>query len=237
MNTWNLIDPDNKAVQVINKFAYGVLCSLLWALLCCTIVGFGPACAALYHTMVKVIRRNRGTVFHEFFGSMKKSWKVTIPAGLFAVLLIASLIWIDLPNITALFSGQAGSAWMPGLFSILKAFICISFILYAFPIFSRFEAGVIRGCVFSLILAFRHILATLAMFLITAGAVFLFTLQPLLIFFLPAAVVFVQSLMMEPILLRHMSEEDKTPGEGKDLWYLPGSEKEEEEEKADGPEG
>lgn len=220
---WNLLNPDNRFVQIITKFAYGVVISLLWALLSCTIIGFGPAATALYHTSVKVLRKDRGALFSEFFGSIKGSWKATIPAGLLALVLLGSLALIDLPNLAALVTNKAGYELLSCLFSLVKCLVCISFMLYAFPIFSRFQVGLVRGCLFSLVIAIRHLPSTLLLCTAAAAAVFLFWLQPLLIFGLPVCLSLFQSLLMEKILIAHMSEDDRTAEAGKDLWYMPDS--------------
>ena len=68
---WNLLNPDNRFVQIVNKIACGVVISLLWALLSCTIIGFGPAgvfAALLLTTYSDELRPRQG----KFFRGKKK---------------------------------------------------------------------------------------------------------------------------------------------------------------------
>lgn len=217
---WNFLNPENKIVQLINRTAYSVVLSILWLLLSCTVIGFGPATTALYHTTVKVLRKDAGSLFSTFFGSIRDSWKTTIPAGILTLVLILSLVVIDLPNLQGLISGNAEVSLFSGILSIIKLVVCPGIVLYMFPIFSRFQVGLARGCFLSVVIALRHLPTTLILTCITVAILLLLWPQPLLVLILPVAYWLFASLFMEKVLISHMSEEDRTPDPSKNQWYL-----------------
>lgn len=60
----------NKTNQVADILGAG----FLWLICSVPVVTIGPATAALYYTVVKVVRRNRETVVKSFFHSFKTTW-------------------------------------------------------------------------------------------------------------------------------------------------------------------
>ena len=56
--------------------------SLLWVVLSLPLVTFGPACAALYHTVTHCVVRQGDSTYLTFFRSFRANLRVGIPAGL-----------------------------------------------------------------------------------------------------------------------------------------------------------
>ena len=217
---WSLFNPENKFAQIVIKFVDVLIVSFLWTILTLTIVGFGPATMALYHTCVKVIRRDRGTLVKEFFGSIRDGWKTALPVGIVALILIASGILIDIPNFLILFIHETTTQLIYGVLATIKLFIALGILIYIFPLISRFHIGLVKAVILSVIFAFRHFLTTIILVLGTLLAIYATANTPMLMFVMPAVYMMGVSCLMEKILKKHMTKEDKELDASKDQWYL-----------------
>lgn len=217
---WNLLNPDNEFIKVINNITDMVLLSLLWILMCCTIVGIGPATVALYYAIVKSIRRDRGSTFKAFFHAIKENWKTSLLFGLLLGAFGVSIFIYDAPNIVAYFTLDNRPNVILIMISFLKLFILSGLFLYLFPLISRFEVTISGAVLTSLLLAIRHVLATIAMCIILLVGFFVISFAPFLLVIMPAAIVYAQSFLLEPIFKQVMSENNKTMDENEDQWYL-----------------
>ncbi len=217
---WSLFNPDNKFAQFVIKFVDTIIVSFLWIFLCFTVIGIGPATMALYHTCVKVIRRDRGTLLKEFFGSIREGWKTAIPAGIIAIILVVSGVLVDIPNFLILFIQESSGQLIYGIISAVKLFIALGILCYLFPIISRFRVGIVKAVILSVVFSFRHFLTTIGLVLGTALAIFALANTPVLLFVLPALYMLGVSCLMERILKKHMTKEDRELDQSKDQWYL-----------------
>jgi len=66
---------ENPVFQLLGKVCDMLFVSVVYIVLCLPIVTIGPANTALYYAIVKVIRRERGYIFREFFRSFKLNFK------------------------------------------------------------------------------------------------------------------------------------------------------------------
>lgn len=216
----NLFSMDNPVFSFLGKACDVIILSLIWTILCIPIVTIGPNNTALYYTAVKVIRRERGYLFREFFKSFKLNFKKAFIVGLILtvvyVVLGFDLVWAW-NNVKD--SGTMGSILL-GIF-VAISFLIICFSLYVFPILSRFEMTIKQLVKASAFMAMRHFPSTIAMLLITAVGILGIYIIPILFFVIPGTIAVINSLLMEKIFKKYMpkreSEEENT---SKDEWYL-----------------
>ena len=71
-----------------------------------------------------------------------------------------------------------------------------------------------------MIFAFRHFLTTIILVLGTLLAIYATANTPMLMFVMPAVYMMGVSCLMEKILKKHMTKEDKELDASKDQWYL-----------------
>lgn len=217
---WSINNPDTKIGSILNKVTDVILLNLMWVVLSFTIVGFGPATTALYHTLVKVVRKDAGTMLNVFLGSIRDSWKITIPAGIITLLFLVSAYFVDIPNVCMLFAADGGIQIMTGIFSVVKLLIAIGLAVYLFPLLSRFQIGLFKGLYFALILQVRHFLTTAICVVSIVVSFLLIQVYPFLSVILPGVVYLGISFMMEKIMLQYMEANDKERDLNKDQWYL-----------------
>ena len=133
----DLFSMDNPVFHTIGKFCDIICLSLLYIILCIPIVTIGPATTALYYTIVKVIRRERGYIGKEFFHSFKDNFKT---GSLTTIILVAafSILYIDFQY--ALYLANTKNVFgyiMCAIFGMIAMiFVCIT--IYIFPVLSRF---------------------------------------------------------------------------------------------------
>ena len=82
-----LFSYDNKVMQILAKIADIFIVSILWIILCLTIVGFGPACSAAYYATAKCVRRDCGNLFTEFWNALKSNFGQALLLGILTTFL------------------------------------------------------------------------------------------------------------------------------------------------------
>lgn len=86
------ITEDSPIVGVMDQIAEVLIAGFLWLLCSIPVVTIGPASAALYYTIVKVVRKKRDTVtsafFHSFKSNLKQGIGITVIYMLYALLLV-----------------------------------------------------------------------------------------------------------------------------------------------------
>lgn len=216
----NLFNMDSPIFSILSKICDMLFISIAYIFLCMPIITIGPATTALYYTVVKVIRRERGYVFKEFFKSFKLNFKRSAIMGVLLTIIFV-ILGFDLVyayGLTAPDSTQ-GSLLM-GVF-IGITFLVVSFSIFVFPILSRFDMTIKQLIKAAIFMSMRHIHFTILMILVNALAVVIVYFFFAFIFIAPATVVLVNSLMMELIFKKYMPEAEGTGEETrKDEWYL-----------------
>jgi uncharacterized membrane protein YesL len=195
----------------MEKLFDAVALNLLWLLCSLPLVTIGASSTAFYYAMVKVIRGERGYLFGEFWRSFKLNF------------VKATLIWISFAvPVFLLLVNRNIAADMGGYFGLfllclytLIAVLLLGVLMYVFPVLSRFHMTIPQVIKLSVYMCFRYLHYTLGLLGIGAGAAAMY-FQPLLVFCVPAGVLYCFSLLMEPLLVRHTPAE----AEGEDRWYL-----------------
>ena len=219
----NFFNSDSRLMKVLAKlFDIGYL-SILFILFCIPIVTIGAALTALYYTTVKVIRHDRGYVFHEFWHAFKlnffpatKLW--IVQAVLF--ILIAFNISLVNENVTTTSSFMLGAYIVIGV--IIYAVSC-----YAYPVLSRFNMKNMQILRMSLFMIAKHIIFTIPLVIISGAAVFLIVFLipylPVVPILVPGLASLAYSYPMEIVLKKSMvqaKKNDDEDGEAVDEWYL-----------------
>ena len=212
---------DSPFMNVMNKICDLVLISLVYIILCIPIITIGPATTALYYATVKVVRRERGYLFGEFFRSFKSNFK----SGAFITLVLAvlySIIYIDLSYVNNSNMGSDTFRFiMMGTFYAITIILALTS-LYIFPVLSRFTVKGFQLMKTSFFMAIRHLPTTIGIAVVMAVALLvMYILLPISLLFVPAAACLAVSMLMERVFKKYMPEPSETAEEdGADEWYL-----------------
>ena len=177
----------------------------------------GPSTAALYYTIVKTIRRERGYATKTFFHGIKVNFKTGAPASLifvaFGILMMFDFRYIDLM--------QGDDPTFSSVLNVALLVVCI-FVLFVmvwiFPILSRFTIGLKALFKNAMLISIKHFIGS---FIIGGGIVLVFwfifsfagDLASILILFpfiLPAGIALLSSFIIEPVLKRYTGSQNQT---------------------------
>ena len=204
------VNMEGKTFSGLSKIYDIVFLSVLWFVFCIPVLTIGPATTALYYTTVKVIRKDRGYVWREFW----HAFKTNFVTGLFyTIILVVAII--------GLCFGLALTADSKDI--MLRIFhytyMIVSFLLaclyvFLFPILSRFSLPRLQTLNMSLFLSIRHILTTLALLLLILIGGFAVVMVYPLIFIVPGTITFFCSLLIERVFKKYQPKlEDGTKEE------------------------
>ena len=183
-------NPDSFLWKPLGYIGELVTLSLMWAVCSIPVVTIGSASAALYDTVVHVLRRKEGSV--------------------------STLLWIGLSGaivfflyaLQSLFPFFASHGALLLLLSILLFFFAFSVFCWVPPTLSRFTLSFRALQSVSMRLAFGHSLRSTAMALTCSIALYLSLRFVAPIFFLPGAAALLCSYLIEPVFRRY---EDHQP--------------------------
>ncbi len=217
-----LFNVNNPLMRALSKlFDIGWL-SLIYVVFCVPLVTIGAATTSLYYVSAKVLRKDRGYVWSEFWHSFKLNFK---PATLMW-LIFAAIYGLLYFNLTTFNTSNAAGGYLVGAY-IALAFIVTCVAGYAFCLLSRFNMNV-RGILrYALYMSFRHFLHTLCflaiLFVAGFGIYAGFRVQlPILLLFVPGLGSFLYTFPMEHLLKKYMPKQEKRYTEnGEEIveWY------------------
>ena len=217
-----LFNVNNPLMRALSKlFDIGWL-SLIYGVFCVPLVTIGAATTSLYHVSAKVLRKDRGYVWSEFWHSFKLNFK---PATLIW-LIFAAIYGLLYFNLTTFNTSNAAGGYLVGAY-IALAFIVTCVASYAFCLLSRFNMNV-RGILrYALYMSFRHFLHTLCflaiLFVAGFGIYAGFRVQlPIFLLFVPGLGSFLYTFPMEHLLKKYMPKPEKRYTEnGEEIveWY------------------
>lgn len=217
-----LFNVNNPLMRALSKlFDIGWL-SLIYVVFCVPLVTIGAATTSLYYVSAKVLRKDRGYVWSEFWHSFKLNFK---PATLIW-LIFAAIYGLLYFNFTTFNTSNAAGGYLVGAY-IALAFIVTCVASYAFCLLSRFNMNV-RGILrYALYMSFRHFLHTLCflaiLFVAGFGIYAGFRVQlPIFLLFVPGLGSFLYTFPMEHLLKKYMPKPEKRYTEnGEEIveWY------------------
>ena len=217
-----LFNVNNPLMRALSKlFDIGWL-SLIYVVFCVPLVTIGAATTSLYYVSAKVLRKDRGYVWSEFWHSFKLNFK---PATLIW-LIFAAIYGLLYFNLTTFNTSNAAGGYLVGAY-IALAFIVTCVASYAFCLLSRFNMNV-RGILrYALYMSFRHFLHTLCflaiLFVAGFGIYAGFRVQlPIFLLFVPGLGSFLYTFPMELLLINYMPKPEKRYTEnGEEIveWY------------------
>lgn len=217
-----LFNVNNPLMRALSKlFDIGWL-SLIYVVFCVPLVTIGAATTSLYYVSAKVLRKDRGYVWSEFWHSFKLNFK---PATLIW-LIFAAIYGLLYFNLTTFNTSNAAGRYLVGAY-IALAFIVTCVASYAFCLLSRFNMNV-RGILrYALYMSFRHFLHTLCflaiLFVAGFGIYAGFRVQlPIFLLFVPGLGSFLYTFPMEHLLKKYMPKPEKRYTEnGEEIveWY------------------
>lgn len=198
---------DNGFFRGMSKLVDLIFLSFLFLLTCIPIFTAGAGLTAMYYTMQKAIRNDRGYVSGEFWHSFKMNFKQSTVIWLI-VLLVGIVLSVDVKILDAM--NDAGNpigkaAIFFRVMLILEGLWC----MYLFPYMARFvntNKIIMKNAAFMAILNLPWTFL-LAIIMVVFGLVIF--IIPISIFIAPAIYTWFQNKILEKVFRKYMSEEDR----------------------------
>lgn len=198
---------DNKLMLVLEKIVSVFYVSILWMFACIPVFTIGAATTAMYYTVNKVLRHDRGYIWREFWGAFRSNFKQS------------TVIWLITMAFSALMCldtyimwnyAQAGAAY-GNLYVIfvIALVVTVMWAIYVFPYVARFANTTKEIMKNAMLIAVANLPKTLAMFAILVIGVFLVYLFGILIFVIPSLCCWMINCILEGIFRKYMTEEEK----------------------------
>lgn len=195
-----------KLSAVVNKIMDLVFLTIYWLVCCIPVFTIGAATTALYYTMQKVIKNDRGYAAGEYWSAFKSNFKVSTLCWLIHLALgflfadecyICYQMWAD--------GDPVGWLWL--LFALLEA-INVMMALFTFPYIARFDDRVGRTMKNSLFIMLLNLpKAVLQLLLIAMFVYCIYRFVPVILI-APAAYMLLSTYLLEKTFRKYMSKED-----------------------------
>lgn len=186
-----------------------IMVSVYWILGCLPIITIGASFSALYASVTKSVRHDRGSISGQFWKAYKQNLLSSVPL----TLIYGGVMFLMLLNMGILHA-RTDSLW--GLFMIvLYGIILLIFLtgtFYVFPALSRFDMPAGWFVKLAFYMTMRHLPISVLLLAMFAVSYLALLNQPAFFLLIPGVVACVASAMLEPLLDRHMpkQEEEKT---------------------------
>ena len=206
---------DNKLFVALGKVVDCAILSVLWLVCCLPVITIGVSSTALYYTVHKSIRGNRGYTTKNFFHAFKDNFK---PATLSWIVTLAVQIILAMDAYITwqvLQTGNNMGAFF--YFFLILIVFSIGWVIYTFAYIARFENTVKITLKNAILMELRHLPWSLLIIILLLLAIFLTWLIPSFVFLMPACIVLIFDLILERIFRMYMSPEDLANEKEKDM--------------------
>lgn len=220
---------NNKFFQGINKLIDCILLNVLWCICCIptiltgiiawqsgTLVGWlicwvtsllaGPATTALYYTVNKVIRHDRGYVFGEYWRAFRNNFKQAAVAGL----VVAGLVLFMAMDCYIMYQFAAAGESIGSTYIVFLVFALLIAVwgTYVFGNIARFENGTKQMFRNATLMAVANLPWTAVLFVLLIVTIILVSMIPLTIVVAPVGYMLSANGVLEKVFIKYMSEED-----------------------------
>ena len=190
--------------------------NFLWILGSLPVFTIGASTTALYYTVHKSIRGDRGYTTRTFFGAFRDNFKAaTLPYLIWLAVMI--VLGCD-AYITyqVLKTGSMKGAFF--YFFLIMIAVAIMWSAFLFPYIARFENTVKQTLKNAFLLMIRHLPWALLLLVILIASALSIYIIPVLLVVIPAVASIVFDFILERLFRRYMSPEDLAREEENDMY-------------------
>lgn len=191
-----------------------IVLSVLWVLCCIPVFTVGAASTAAYYAAAKVVRHHTGQLITEFFASFRSNFRqatgLTVLYGAVFVLLVMECMY--------LYSDPKVPLALLYVFYFMVVLVAACMI-YLWPCLSRFVKSNFELLRMSAILVFRHLIETVLLLLIFAAMLAGIYLMPWGVLLFPGIAYWLQTFLMEKVLLRYSPKPGEDDPESRKWYY------------------
>ncbi len=205
-------------VQGLYKIANMILVSLMWILFCIPVFTAGASTTALYYTVQKNIKNNRGDSWSCFWQSFKANFKQSVLITLIFIV-IAAILLTDISILNTLTEMGKTAGYARIFFYVVLGVVCV-YAFWVFAYIARFKSTIKDTLKNAMALAVMHFPVTIVVAAIGAFSIFLIWLVHVAVVIMPAASVVMMSIFTEKVFRLYMTESDKRDEDERNMeWH------------------
>lgn len=173
----SIFSPDGVLFRIVERLTNLVVLNILYLIFCIPIVTIGPATAALHYVTLKYAANEEDRVWAPFIHSFKQNLKQGIVVGLVSTFVGFGLAWALWFVYYNLLNGDAFNMVMLVMISLC----CVIYLMimgYIYPLLARYDNSLKQMFRTALVLAIRHLPATVCLAIISAAPILLLMLHP-----------------------------------------------------------
>lgn len=202
-----IFNMDNGFFRTLSKLVDCIWLNFLFFITCIPIFTIGASMTALYYTMQKVIRNDRGYVSSEYWHAFKTNFKQATLTWLI-ILVVGLITFFDIQFMKSM--DQAGEPLGKAyVFFQVLLMLEILWCAYLFPYMARFINTMKGSMKNAALIAVVNLPWTLLILLLLIIAGLIMYIMPISIFFVPALFTWVLNRILERVFRKYMTEEDK----------------------------
>lgn len=211
----SIFSNDGVFARVMNRLWDLILISILWVVCSIPVFTAGAASTAAYYAMAKSVRHQAGGIISEFFSSFRSNFKQSTVFTLVYGFLLLFLIF----DCSYMFGNEAeGSIGLLYVFYLMILMV-VAHGIYLFPFLSRFHMtgfGLFRMVAIAM---FRHLISTILLLLLFAVTLLGLYLMPWGILVFPGLMLYIETFIMERILLKYSPKPEEGSEEAQKWYY------------------
>lgn len=208
---------DGPLFRIAERLGNLILLNLLYLIFCIPIITIGPATVALRYVTLKYAENVEDRVWAPFIHSFRQNLKQGILVGVIATILGAFLAW----DLYLIYQIVDSGAVVDKVMLVAVALACVLYLMataYIYPLIARFENSLKQMLRTAIILAIRHLPATVCLAIISAAPIVLLMYHPTtfvitlaLYFFVGfAAIAYFQDKLIYRIFQQYTPKEEET---------------------------
>lgn len=201
-----IFNPDNALMITMTQITDCIFLSLFWMAGCFPVVTAGASFAALYDGVYHCFRRGDKHSWGRFWKTFRGSWK----AGLVPTVIAAAVAVLGGKWLIGIWNSAAAGETSMVVFSA-AAFVGVLVLgigSVMFPLLSRFETGTAQLLKNTVLLAMANLPRTLLLGVLNMLTIVLCAVYVFPLFFLPALISLISTLLLEPMFRPYMQTED-----------------------------
>ena len=193
---------DNPIMSGISKIANCILLSILWLIGCIPVITVGVSTSALYYTVEKNIKHDRGYVISSFCHAYKENLKQATVVGV-VLLAVETVFLFDFWILDAMNKKGIVFGNFCIVFQIFMG-LCILYAVWTFAMLGRFQNTVIQIMKNSFIIMIRHIGSSLVIALFLSFGAIVVWLSPIAVCLMPAITCWLISVPVESVFKKYV---------------------------------
>ncbi len=164
----NLLHPDNPLMRFLSRLFDLIILNLLFIFSCIPVITIGAALSAIYQVLFKIIDKKDPYIFKGYIKAFKENFKQATLLWIFVVLIGISISFATSAiNVTA----DQGYEFLQIPVWVL-VFIISAVAVYAFPLLSRYQCGIVQLLKNAFVLSITNIPVTVIIIVFPLGLLY-----------------------------------------------------------------